>query len=93
MPHKKTNPNNENKVSVKPVRHRNKSLTGKEKIRKHVSDINDEITDEDILNVNVDHYIEYPSDEENSAEQARREKGGEEEEGTSETKTPWDVID
>ena len=68
-----------------------KKLNGKEKIRKHIADINDVITDEDILNVKVEHYIERPTSDE--ALPGPGESKGGREEGTNEEKTSWDVID
>ena len=69
-----------------------KPLTGKEKVRKHIADINDQISDDDIKNVNTESYINYPSPDEDPNVVAKKERGGEGE-GTAKTKTPWDIIE
>jgi hypothetical protein len=70
---------------------RAKKLNGKEKMRKHINDINDQITDEDIRNVTIEPYLEYPNEQEGSEEDRRKNNNGDRGD-TSEQTTPWNVV-
>lgn len=71
-----------------------KTVSAREKVRKHISDINDVISEDDIRNVTVDKKDEERTIEkkEDMLEENSKMNEGNQKEGKKSI-TPWDVLD